>query len=371
MTDRRAALVSRMAACLRGEAVSFAEWTSQEVLEAAAAEGVTPLLADRLAGSGEDDTLCAELQNARALASALDLLRGRELQRILTALDTAGVLTVLVKGSALAWTLYPDPALRSRFDTDLFIRREDAGAAGQVMTSLGYRRPAQVTGELVMHQVDYLRTDAAGVRHVFDVHWKLSNRQAVADVLSFDEVMGASVAIEGLDGAGRCPSHVHSLVLACVHRVAHHSGDERLIWLYDIHLLAQALSAEESDALVALSRDRSVTLICADGLLAARRAFGTSLPDGLMERLTPAGRAAASEPSAALLAGQPTLARELLSDLRAIRWRQRVRLLREHAFPSPQYMSAAYTTTNRVLLPALYTHRLVRGAWRLLRGAAR
>lgn len=364
-------LVDQLAACLRGEAVSFAAWRSPEVLQAAAAQGVTPLLADRLPVGGGDALLHAALHKERALGSALDLLRGRELRRVLLALREAAVPTVLVKGSALALTLYPDPALRPRFDTDVFIRREDADTAAEVMASLGYRRPPQVTGELVMHQVDYVRTDASGVGHVFDFHWKLSNRQAVADVLSFDEVLAASTPITGLDDAGRCPSRVHSLVLACVHRVAHHSADERLIWLYDIHLLAQALSAEEAEALVALSQERSVTLICADGLLGARRAFGTSLPAGLPERLTPAGRLAPAEPSAALLAAQPTLARELLSDLKAIRWRQRLRLLREHAFPSPQYMSAAYMTSSRALLPALYTHRLVRGAWRLLRGAAR
>jgi hypothetical protein len=369
MTERD--LTARLGECLRGETASFAEWTTTEVMEGAAAQGVTALLADRLAGRrGEEQGLVELLQRERALGSALDLLRAREVHRVLSALDGAGIRSVLVKGSALAWTLYEDPGLRPRFDTDVFLRREDADAAAQAMTSLGYRRPAQVTGALVMHQVDYVRTDPSGVRHVFDFHWKLSNRQAVADVLSFDEVLAASAPIPGLEGVGRAPSLVHSLVLACVHRVAHHSAEERLIWLYDIHLLAEALSAADAQALVSLSRERSVTLICADGLLAARRAFQTTLPAGMLERLTPAGRTA-SEPSAALLVEQPTLARELLSDLRAIRWGQRVRLLREHAFPSAQYMSAAYMTSSRALLPALYTHRLVRGAWRLLRGASR
>lgn len=370
MTDP--ALTIRLADCLRGEGVSFAEWTPARVMEAASVQGVAALLADRFsAPGGEGQALAALLQKERALGSALDLLRGRELRRVLSALDDAGIRTVLVKGSALAWTIYEDPGLRPRFDTDLFLRRDDVDRAARVMTALGYRSPAQVTGELVMYQVDHVRTDPSGVRHVFDFHWKLSNRQAVADLLSFDEVYAASAPIPGLGRAGRAASRVHALILACVHRVAHHCADERLIWLHDIHLLAEALSPDEAEALVSLSRQRSVTAICADGLLAARRAFATSLPDDLLDRLTPVGRGPGSEPSASLLTGGPTLARELLSDFRAITWPQRVRLFREHAFPPAQYMNAAYRTSSRALLPALYTHRLVRGAWRLLRGASR
>jgi hypothetical protein len=222
-----------------------------------------------------------------------------------------------------------------------------------------------------MHQADYVRKDPSGIWHAFDFHWKVSNRQAVADALTFEDVEAASEPIGALGPHARGPSHVHSLLLACIHRIAHHSADERLIWLYDIHLLVTRLSETDLDAFIDLARARSVTLICADGLLAARRRLGTSLPAGMIDRLTPAGMGVAAEPSSALLTSDPSLARELLSDLKAVRWPERLRLIREHAFPSATYMTAAYTVSNRAWLPALYTHRLVRGAWRLLRGAAR
>ena len=365
-------LVDRLAACLRGEPELLDGLSAGDVLAAAAWHGVTPLLAQRLDTRADvAGHLQASLQKERALGGALEMLRQRETLRVLGALADAGVLPMVVKGSALAYWLYRDPSLRPRFDTDLLVRKEEAPAVAEVMTTLGYGRPAQVTGEMVMHQVDYVRKDAAGIWHVFDFHWKISNRQAVADTLTLDDVEAGALLIPELGPAARGPSRVHSLALACVHRIAHHSADERLIWLYDIHLLAGGLSGAETDAFIHLARERSVTLICADGLLAARRMLGTSLPPGLLERLTPAGVAVAPEPSALLLTDEPTLARELLSDLKAVSWPERVRLIREHAFPPATYMSAAYTVSNRAWLPALYTHRLVRGAWRLLRGAAR
>ena len=45
-------------------------------------------------------------------------------------------------------------------------------------------------------------------------------------------------------------SPVHALLVACIHRVAHHRGTERLIWLLDIHLLASRLEEREWTALV-------------------------------------------------------------------------------------------------------------------------
>jgi hypothetical protein len=362
------ALVDALQAVLRGEEAGLDRWSPTEVVDAAAWHGVTPLLAECRSAGGE---LAVVLQRSRALAAALEGLRQREMVAVLDALAARGVRVLLVKGSALAYTVYREPVLRPRFDTDIFIRRDDRTTVAEVMTALGYARPHQVTGDLVMHQLDYLRKDTAGIWHVFDFHWKLSNRHAVADTLSFDEVDATSEEIKELGPHARGPSPVHALVIGCVHRVAHHSADERLIWLYDIHLLVEQLSASDVDAFVALARERSVTLICADGLRAAERALGTSLPAGLIGRLTPAGAVAAAEPSAALLTHEPSLARELLSDFKAVGWSQRVRLVREHAFPPAHYMSATYMVSSRAWLPALCTHRLVRGAWRLLRGATR
>ena len=41
---------------------------------------------------------------------------------------------------------------------------------------------------------------------------------------------------------------VNALVLACIHRLAHHQGRDRLVWLYDIHLLAGRLAGDLSSS---------------------------------------------------------------------------------------------------------------------------
>ena len=58
----------------------------------------------------------------------------------------------------------------------------------------------------------------------------------------------------------------------------------------------------------------------------------------------------------------------LLADLRRLpRWRDRLQLLAEHAFPPASFVMARYAARRRVLLPVLYAHRLVTGAWKWLR----
>lgn len=374
-------MLETLAAIIRGDAAvrSFVEGTrvegtGAEFLEAATRHGVRALVVERVGHGLERGPAIVQAALGRelALGAALEALRQRELREVLDLLASRGIRALVLKGSALAYTLYANAVHRPRFDTDLLVRREDMDAVAEVMTGCGYARPNQVTGELVMHQRDYVRKDPQGVWHVYDFHWKLANRQAVAGMLSYDELAREATPIEGLGPHARGLSRVHALMVACVHRVAHHSSDERLIWIYDIHLLTEALSPSEAASFGGLAVERSVSAICADGLAAAGHWFRTRVPGGLMEQLTAGQPTAVREPSAALLQIQGSRFEEVLSDLRALPgWARRARLVCEHAFPPPRYITGMYMVSNRAWLPALYTHRIVRGAWRWLRRGSR
>ena len=81
------------------------------------------------------------------------------------ALDERGVQALLVKGAALAYSLYPEPWLRPRVDTDILVAHESLGAADRVLRGLGYHAaPAMTTGEFVSHQVAYEHRDRMGCR---------------------------------------------------------------------------------------------------------------------------------------------------------------------------------------------------------------
>jgi hypothetical protein len=61
-----------------------------------------------------------------------------ELRAILDAFDAAGIRSALLKGTALAPLLYPEPGMRAMLDLDLMIFPDDVAAAVRVMHDLQY-----------------------------------------------------------------------------------------------------------------------------------------------------------------------------------------------------------------------------------------
>jgi hypothetical protein len=147
---------------------------------------------------------------------------------------------------------------------------------------------------------------------------------------------------------------VDALVVACVHRVAHHDdADEHLIWVYDIDRLARAMTEGERTEFLLEAREHDIASICRRGLGLAGSWFGAPVAD-LCARLDPAG--AAADP---FLGSPRRRVQVLVSDLRSLpTLRARLRLLREHLFPPVPYMLEHYGIRRRALLPAYYVHRL-------------
>ena len=148
--------------------------------------------------------------------------------------------------------------------------------------------------------------------------------------------------------------------------MAHHPSEDRLIWLYDIHLLAESLMAAGLQQVARAAADKNVCGVVGAGLAAARKVFHTALPGELLDDLE--GRSlVAEEESRSFIDGQTKMG-VLWSDLRIVpRWHDRLRLLGQHVFPSSAYMLRRYEAHSRAILPALYTHRLLTGAWRWLK----
>src|SRR6185436_16453084 len=118
-----------------------------------------------------------------------------------------------------------------------------------------------------------------------DVHWKIANWHIIANVLSHEEIADRAVPIRALGTAARGPSDIDALIVACLHRAAHHRDSEELLWIYDIHLLAAGLSESEWNAVVATAEQGAATALCARGLTPAIDRFGTPVPTIVMRRL--------------------------------------------------------------------------------------
>lgn len=359
---------------LRGEPVPWTRvgGSGTALLATADAFEVSELLHHHLSGDershGWPAAVRRELAQRAHASAARQLVCAAEIADVLQLLARRGVRPILFKGAALGHVVYDSAALRPHTDTDLFVRRSEVDTVRQVLAERGYSEPSMTPGELVFCQFQMVKTDRLGIQHVFDVHWKISTQALFADVLTYDEVHGESVPIEALGPHARGTGWVHGLLLACIHPVMHHRDLERLIWLYDIHLLVTRRPVIDWRPFSVLAAAKGVAGICARQLSLSAECFHTPVPADVLVSLSAASD---GEPSAQYLQPRRRWHRELLWNVRALdRWRDRVRLLREVLFPAPGYMLDAYhlRASGLVLLPVLYVHRGVHGAFKILVG---
>ena len=358
-----------LAQVLRGEPLAWPPRQDEDVvvrrlLELCEQDGLIPLLHHHLRATPEWAAWPAavhdKLARATRIVAAVDMLREVELVAVLAALADAGVEGLLLKGAALAYTHYRDPALRSRSDTDLLIAVRDRAVTTATLEALGYRRPNAVSGRFVSYE-EYFTRSIGQLDHVVDLHWQVNNMPVFANSLAYEEMRARAVAVPQLGPHARTLYPPHALLLACMHRAGHRAIDgpevERRIWLYDIHLLATAMSATEWREFIEQCVAKEMREICIDALEAARHAYGTAYPAGLFEALSHSGK---RELSANFLEADQNAALRLA--LRALpKWRDRAALIKEMLFPPSAYVLGKYGVQGRWRLPWLYLRRAVEG----------
>ena len=344
-----------------GEALHVFE--ASALLQAASYHGVLPLVAEALHDRADvDRDLRERLQRRATRLAASDLVREAELRELLDAWRAAGVRNLLIKGAHLAYGVYARSDLRPRLDTDVLVAPAARADAEAVLLEQGYDPPRHVSGDLVSYQAQYVKRQGSAVVHAVDLHWKIFNPQLFADALAFGELWPARAPLPRLSPAADGLSHPHALALACVHRVAHHYDSPYLIWLYDIHLLAGGMDEGGWRQFVSLAQSRGMSRITRQGLTLAAHTFGTAIPFHVLENLQHAVDPESEDATAAYLHHNRRPVDNLMADMRQLSWSQRIRLLREHLFPSPQYMREVYAPASRAPLPVLYTRRVLRGA---------
>jgi hypothetical protein len=213
---------------------------------------------------------------------AQEMLRAHYLLKLLRSLADRGVNCLLTKGEALANTLYPTPGTRTRCDSDLFIRIADIDLVRQAALDAGF---VIVSPVYKSHQFVVRRRRETTDVFEFDVHWRILNAPRFARTLSFEQAYRNSMKLPGLEPA-RALDAVDSLLLACMHRSGSDRHDQdRLIWIYDIHLLVSAMPLKQLGEFATKAVLLDVQGSCLRGLTRANECFGTAVPEEIMRIL--------------------------------------------------------------------------------------
>jgi hypothetical protein len=369
---------SLICAALRGEAIRWPgtndSGEESRFVAMARYHGILPLLGERLdalAGNQGWPVAVLEACHREAASQRILELAGRaELPRVLEALAEVAVKPLVLKGGALAYTHYPTPALRPRSDTDLLIPQAQKAHAEDALRRLGYGGSAAVSGDLVAYQATWSRKDSLQIVHALDIHWRINNSQILARLLGYDELEPHALSLPPLGPNAYGLAPVHALLFACMHRAGHRNapfhvdglaypGADRLIWLYDIHLLISGMSDVELTEFVELATAKRLKAVCLEALDRSAECFGTLIAPPIAQGLRHKGPI---EPAARYLAGGRL--RQMAGDFFSLDgWGQRAHFFRELAFPSGAYMRIKYCDTTVRWLPVLYARRAVHGLW--------
>lgn len=251
------------------------DWDS--VLRTATNHGVAPLLAAAVRGAAWGESVPVlvrrHLRLLTAAASIESASAARALAALLGALEQREVRALVLKGPALAHTLYTSPALRPYSDFDLLCRPDDRVAAADALRWLGYERRAPKAADPEDFHHVYL-SQSGGLP--VELHSDLL--QLGLPARCGDELWSApeTFALGGTSALMLAPHH--QILHLAVHLHTHGYG--RLIWFKDLDLLIRQRQRDiEWDVVHALARVEGAELSVQHALAYLRALLDTPLPD--------------------------------------------------------------------------------------------
>ena len=337
----------------------------EAVRQVAADQGLAPLLYLALRDwEGVPPSFRRELQGSLYRHVGLDTTRWHQLEGVLQGLAATGVEVILLKGAALAATVYGDAPGRPMGDVDLLVRREDAPGALHALAGLGYAlaQPEVRPGAELQYRyaATLRRPDSAGA--TIDLHWGLFHSQYYQHRLPMEWFWERPQHVL-VGQAGACVLRPAAQVLhLCAHVLLHHS-DSELLRLHDIAAVIAHYRAEMDWGEVLAGAQRCELLLPLQRLLPPIvNEWRAPVPAPVLQRLRLLQPSAGEvQVVAALTTRDRPVAQRFWDDLMGVPgWGARVRFLWVTLFPSPQHMLQRYHIRHPLLLPLYYPYHWLR-----------
>ena len=296
-----------------------------------------------------------------------------ELQQVLRRFGTEDVPVVVLKGAALANTVYDDPSLRPMTDLDLLVHRESVQPALRILGELGFRRvgfEVRPDADLVYEsQVQLAKTGR--VRFLVEIHWSLFDSPYYQQNLTMDWFWDTALTVQTGDTPMQVLGPVAQLLHLCGHAVLHHgSAGTSLLWLQDVaEVVFHYREQIDWDELLNRAQEFRLILSVQQVLGQVAAEWGVPIPARALSRLAALHPSPAEQQVTAWrTAKQRPVAQRFWSDLASMDgWRRRLHYAWIQFLPSMTYMQSRYNIRHRLLVPLYYPYRW----WVGLRGVLR
>jgi hypothetical protein len=272
-------------------------------------------------------------------------------EKVLSALATNNIGCLVLKGAALAETVYQEPALRHCHDIDLLVRQEDMNRATEVLLSTGwvrFKKKSDNTSEnhrfkhesgLPLELHEYLFRIPYYFLPLDDL-WARSQTRIIAGISS--RILAPADNLLHILGHASC----------CKSR-------ESLLWITDASFIIRRYPDLDWDQFVDCTINSHLALPISVMLDYLAEQIRISIPNTVLDRLRTAARqTGATGRAAALLGAQINSSGTFENIMRTTNvWHERLRILQWMLFPPPIYFRWLYGARNNWKLPLYYVRR--------------
>jgi hypothetical protein len=210
------------------------------------------------------------------------------LKKILRTLETEGIQVILMKGVALAYSLWPNMALRQMHDIDLMVRREDVIAADRSLRALGFQ------SDLWEHPMEWYLQHEKNLPYYWqrdedilvELHFScfFPNYVFRFQIETFWKE-SRPVAFDEVPARVFCPEHL--LVHLCLHVSCDHFLGDNMRSLMDIALLTcQDRHTLSWDKFVQFTAENRLERLVYFPLFVARKYIGARIDPEYEERIS-------------------------------------------------------------------------------------
>jgi hypothetical protein len=291
----------------------------------------------------------------------------RQLREIIEAFQEEELEVLVLRGPALAFSLYPDPAMRPSSDLDLLVMPKNVVQAREILEGLGYTCMAkrfEVARDFFREEC-FIDQKNQGNKFPVDlhwVHWELHPFFRGSEEVDIQDLFRRAWKVETQTLAFETLNPVDYLIHAAIHLVMIHRMEMRLSWIYDTALLAQKLQVPDDWERL---QERSVAwrarLPLEHCLKMGQVWAGLELPEGFDDFSTWPGP---TEDESAVWADAlqhhwvTILLKRALANPSLLL--KKIPSLLSLLFPHPDIVRVCYPTSSTWLLPVSYVRRWLR-----------
>jgi hypothetical protein len=300
------------------------------------------------------------LKNAYYGASLIEAIQHQEATKlILSALAEANIQNVLMKGMALAHTVYPNPRCRQKGDLDIWIQAEEHSEAIAALQKVSYHPRDKKDRPPIWMQLfggDIQMVSEQPYTGLIELQWPAIRCEWVRLTADVDHAgMWERCEPFLLEGQPTAIMALEDMLLhVCLHQAINHQFDRPWLRnLLDVHLMALQSSIAWQEVVQRAHKWRMATVTWTVLLLSCQL-LGTPVPEAVLTALSPSPR------RCQLIKGL-RLEDALLSMRKAdgyehrrllIQWflidrpQDALKLLRHALFPTADWIEARYSTSS-------------------------